>query len=67
MQSAEARMRAVTARAAACTNTRWPDLYARLEAAAEEARSLAEMAKGVVSPGWWDNAACVEVLRAAAA
>lgn len=67
VQSAEARMRAVAARAAACTNTRWPDLYARLEAAADGVRSLAEMAKGVVTPRWWDNAACVEVLRAAAA
>lgn len=67
IQSAEARMRAVAARAAARTNTRWSDLYARLEAAAEGVRSLAEMAKGVVTPRWWDNAACVEVLRAATA
>lgn len=50
-------------RAAASTNVRWPGLYARLEAAADNARSLAEMARGVVSPGWWDNAACVQVLR----
>lgn len=60
----EARMRAVAARCA--TRDHWRELCRRLEAAAEDARSLAEDARGVVSPKWWDTAACVEVLRAAA-
>lgn len=77
LQLVEARMRAVAFRAAHSTIPGWPALYRRREAAAEDKRpmadqqeqkrSMAEMARGALSPGLWDNAVCVEMLKNAAA